>query len=95
MGLFSAQCTFWTLPTAFMAGSGAATGIAIINSIGNLGGFFGPYFVGYIKNASGSFTYSMLFLAISSIAAGLIVLLVGRHRSSASIPLQLIPSADG
>jgi ACS family tartrate transporter-like MFS transporter len=80
MGVFSAQANFWTLPTSFMAGSGAATGIAMINSIGNLGGFFGPYAVGYIKDASGSFGYGMLVLAVAAMIAGFIILIAGPRR---------------
>src|SRR6516164_5695231 len=43
MGIYPATATFWTLPTGFLTGSAAAGGIALINSIGNLGGFIGPY----------------------------------------------------
>jgi MFS transporter, ACS family, tartrate transporter len=46
MGTYAALPTFWTLPTAFLTGSAAAGGIALINSIGNLGGFVGPYAIG-------------------------------------------------
>ena len=53
MGGFAALATFWTLPTSFLTGSAAAGGIALIGSIGNLGGFVGPYAVGWIKDATG------------------------------------------
>ena len=43
MGIYAGLPTFWTLPTGFLTGSAAAGGIALINSIGNLGGFVGPY----------------------------------------------------
>ncbi|MFO1071937.1 MAG: hypothetical protein U1E17_04390 [Geminicoccaceae bacterium] len=58
-------CTplFWSLPTAFLAGTGAAAGIAIINSIGNLAGFVGPYLVGYLKDQTGSTAIGMHLLA--------------------------------
>jgi hypothetical protein len=56
MGAFAALPTFWTLPTGFLTGSAAAGGIALINSIGNLGGFVGPYAIGWIKDATGEIT---------------------------------------
>jgi ACS family tartrate transporter-like MFS transporter len=46
MGGYVAMTTFWTLPTGFLTGSAAAGGIALINSIGNIGGFAGPYAIG-------------------------------------------------
>lgn len=49
LGIFAALPTFWTLPTAFLSGAAAAAGIALVNSIGNLGGFVGPYVVGWLK----------------------------------------------
>ena len=50
IGTFAALPTFWTLPTALLTGTAAAGGIAIVNAIGNLGGFVGPYLVGWIKD---------------------------------------------
>ena len=55
-GVMAARPPFWTLPTEFLSGSKAAAGIAAINSIGNLGGFFGPTLIGYAREATGSFT---------------------------------------
>ncbi len=52
-GFFSILPVFWTLPTAFLSGVGAAAGIAAVNSIGNLGGYFGPQVFGYLKTATG------------------------------------------
>ena len=59
MGQSSSGPTFWSLPTAMLSGTAAAGGIALINALGNLGGFFGPYVFGLIKAATGgSFTCS-------------------------------------
>lgn len=55
-GVYDALPVFWTLPTAFLSGPAAAGGIAIINALGSLAGFIGPYVIGYIKDATGSFT---------------------------------------
>jgi MFS transporter, ACS family, tartrate transporter len=77
MGIYAALPTFWTLPTAFLTGSAAAGGIALINSIGNLGGFVGPYAIGWIKDATGETTLGLVVLAACPIMAGIITLLMG------------------
>jgi MFS transporter, ACS family, tartrate transporter len=72
--------TFWPLPMAMLTGSAAAGGIALINSIGNLGGFFGPYAMGLVKDATGSFTIGLLTIATGSVVAGAVVLALGHDR---------------
>ena len=69
--------TFWTLPTGFLTGSAAAGGIALINSIGNLGGFVGPYAIGWIKDATGETTLGLVVLAACLIMAGIVTVLLG------------------
>ncbi|TCB96413.1 MFS transporter [Kosakonia quasisacchari] len=59
-GLFAVLPVFWTLPPLFMVGPAAAGGIAVINSIGNLGGFFGPTAMGYVKDLTGDFGQGLL-----------------------------------
>jgi ACS family tartrate transporter-like MFS transporter len=66
--------TFWTLPSSFLSGPAAAGGIALINSVANLGGLLGPTIVGYLKAASGSFITGYLVLAAASCLGGLLVL---------------------
>jgi ACS family tartrate transporter-like MFS transporter len=73
-GIFAALPVFWTLPTAFLSGPAAAGGIAVINSIGNLAGFAGPYVVGSIKDQTGSYTVGLLIVAAVSFLAMLIAL---------------------
>ena len=63
-GIFACLPVFWTLPTAFLSGAAAAGGIALINSIGNLAGFAGPYAVGLLKDATGSYTPGLLTLTV-------------------------------
>jgi D-galactonate transporter len=63
VGVLSAFGPFWALPTAFLAGPAAAAGIALINSVGNLGGFAGPYLIGRVRDATGSFAGSLLTIA--------------------------------
>ncbi len=72
---------FWTIPTSFLSGAAAAGGIAMINSIGNLGGYFGPDLVGAIRNASdGDSTGAFLVLAVGVILCALLTYLVASPR---------------
>ena len=77
MGGFAALATFWTLPTSFLSGSAAAGGIALRGSIGNLGGFVGPYAIGWIKDATGETTLGLVVLAAGPILAGVVTFLMG------------------
>ena len=61
-GLKATIAPFWALSTAFFTGTAAAGGIAFINSVGNLGGFFGPYLVGYIKDHSKDGNFASLLM---------------------------------
>jgi ACS family tartrate transporter-like MFS transporter len=80
-GIFGCLPVFWTLPTAFLSGAAAAGGIALINSIGNLAGFAGPYAVGMLKDATGSYTPGLLTLTAAGLVATLVVLLLGHDPS--------------
>jgi MFS transporter, ACS family, tartrate transporter len=62
--LLGAHGVFWTMPAALLSGAAAAAGIALINSIGNLGGFAGPYLVGLMKDATGSTDGGLVTLAV-------------------------------
>jgi MFS family permease len=77
MGVYASSATFWTLPTGFLTGSAAAGGIALINSIGNLGGFVGPYAIGWMKDATGEITLGLVVLAAGPIMAGVVTFLMG------------------
>jgi MFS transporter, ACS family, tartrate transporter len=85
-GVFGALPVFWTLPTAMLSGTAAAAGIAVINSIGNLSGFFGPYAMGWIKDATGSFTGGLLLIAALAVMATAIVLVLGHDRALERAP---------
>jgi ACS family tartrate transporter-like MFS transporter len=69
LGAYSSTPPFWSLPTSFLRGTAAAAGIAFINSVGNLGGFFGPYLMGWIKDTTGTFTGGLLVLAVTPLLA--------------------------
>jgi ACS family tartrate transporter-like MFS transporter len=75
VGILGCKGPFWTLPTAYLSGTAAAGGIALINAIGNLGGFAGPYMVGWLKDATHSFTAGLYGLAIL-LLAGVAVILI-------------------
>ena len=75
-GAISCAPLFWSLPTAFLAGTGAAAGIAWINSVGNLAGFLGPFLVGYLKDFTGTNSAGMYLLAAALIIGSLAVLTV-------------------
>jgi MFS family permease len=73
-GIFACLPVFWTLPTAFLSGAAAAAGIAVINSIGNLAGFAGPFAMGWIKDHTGSYAGGLLLLAgLGVIAMGVVL----------------------
>jgi ACS family tartrate transporter-like MFS transporter len=63
IGLYGTKGPFWTLPSMILTGSAAASGIAWINGLGNLGGFFGPTAVGWVKTLTGSFASGLYLLA--------------------------------
>ena len=85
-GVFAVLPVFWTLPTAVLSGTAAAAGIAVINSIGNLAGFFGPYAMGWIKDATGSFTGGLLLIATLAVVAMVTVLVLGHDHALEKAP---------
>ena len=77
-GIYGALSVFWTLPTQILRGMAAAGGLALLNSCANLGGFFGPYLMGWLKQETGSYTLGMSLLAMMLIFAGIFTLWIGR-----------------
>jgi D-galactonate transporter len=88
-GIFACLPVFWALPTAFLSGAAAAAGIAVINSIGNLAGFAGPFAMGWIKDHTGSYTGGLLLLAVLGIIAMGIVLMLSRNEVAEPLPRPL------
>ncbi|HTQ33848.1 MAG TPA: MFS transporter [Stellaceae bacterium] len=74
IGFYGTKGPFWSIPSMWLTGSAAAAGIAWINSIGNLGGFFGPTLVGFAKNMTGSFAGGLYALAVCSLISALVSL---------------------
>jgi MFS transporter, ACS family, tartrate transporter len=83
IGISAAKPPLWAMPTMFLSGSAAAVGIATINSIGNLGGFVGPWAIGWIKDRTGSFTGGLIFVAGLLFLSAILTLVVARARRRA------------
>lgn len=81
---FCMQGPFWATGTSLISGTAAAAGIAIINSLGNLGGYFGPKIIGLSRMAGGGFRGGMLVITASLILAGILSLVVRQRRQPAS-----------
>jgi ACS family tartrate transporter-like MFS transporter len=64
IGFYGSKGPFWAMPPMFLTGTAAAASLAWINSLGNLGGFFGPWYVGVMKDLTGSFAGGLLGLAL-------------------------------
>ena len=71
MGVMTTLCQFWCLPTAILAGAAAATGVAVVNSVGNLAGFVSPYVIGWIIDKTHSTDLGVYALAACLAIGGL------------------------
>ena len=76
---------FWSLPSKFLTGVAAASGIALINSVGNLGGFVGPYVIGAVSKRTGSMSGGLAFVGVSMIVSAMLVLLL-KDKNAAQTP---------
>jgi len=72
IGFYGSKGPFWAMPPMFLTGSAAAVSIAWINSIGNLGGFFGPWWVGLVRDATGSYAGGLYGLALMGLISSLV-----------------------
>ncbi len=86
VGDYGTRGPFWALPGKFLAGSSAAAAIALINSMGAVGGFVGPYAVGYLKDATGSFRSPLFLLAGILVAGSVFTLFLRRSPVLAPAP---------
>jgi ACS family tartrate transporter-like MFS transporter len=81
-GTYAAIATFWSLPTSILTGIGAAAGLALINSLGNSAGLVGPPIIGALREGTGTFTASLLFLAGMLGLGAVVALLFGAMQRS-------------
>jgi ACS family tartrate transporter-like MFS transporter len=72
MGFYGSKGPFFAMPPMFLSGAGLAAGIAWINSLGNLGGFFGPWYVGAMKDLTGSYAGGLYGLALLGLASAIV-----------------------
>jgi nitrate/nitrite transporter NarK len=86
IGLECALPLFWSLPSAILTGAAAAGGIALINSAGGLGGWFGPTLFGLVKDATGSDNIGLLSLAAGPVVCAILLVLAGHDRRLERIP---------
>jgi MFS transporter, ACS family, tartrate transporter len=77
-GIYGSRAAFWPMPSLFLTGTAAAGAIAMINAIGNLGGYIGPFVVGWIKDSTKSFEAGLYFLAACSLMAAVITFFAAR-----------------
>ncbi len=85
-GVFAVLPVFWTLPTAFLSGASAAAGIAVINSVGNLAGFFGPFVMGWLKDVTGNYAAGLWVIAACAVVALVVVLVLHHDRRLEEAP---------
>ena len=86
LGLAGAEAMcgpFWAMATSRMEGISAAAGIAVINSLANLGGYFGPDIIGFFRSIGGGFRGGLMAIGATVALSGTIALIVGRTRSIA------------
>ena len=77
-GIYGSRAAFWPMPSLFLTGTAAAGAIAMINAIGNLGGYIGPFVVGWIKDSTKSFEAGLYFLAACSLMAAVVTFFAAR-----------------
>lgn len=77
-GIWCSNTIFWTMPAEVLSGESAAAGFALINCIGSLGGFFGPYMTGWVRSATGNYALTLVFLGGFLALSGIIILMIAR-----------------
>jgi ACS family tartrate transporter-like MFS transporter len=94
MALYSFPSPFWALPTIFLSGPAAAASIALINSMGNLGGFVGPYLIGYLADKTGGYAAGLLYLVICGLVGGALILSLRTGRPTTALHGNMETTSD-
>lgn len=81
-GIISASANFWSIPTMYLSGSAASAGIAVVNSVGNLGGWLAPTWLGFIRDRTHSITLALLTMAGFCWLSALLAIVFFRHKRS-------------
>ncbi|HYJ36330.1 MAG TPA: hypothetical protein VEV64_09250, partial [Rhizomicrobium sp.] len=71
-GIFCYAAVFWAVPSSMLTGAAAAAGLALVNTVANVGSFAGPYALGWVKDATGSFSLGIVALGLGPLAAAVI-----------------------
>jgi MFS transporter, ACS family, tartrate transporter len=79
IGISAAKAPLWAMPSVFLSGAGAAAGIAMINSVGNLGGFVGPFVIGWLKNVTGSYSAGLYVVGATLAVSAVVTLMLSRQ----------------
>jgi ACS family tartrate transporter-like MFS transporter len=87
VGISAAKAPLWAMPSMFLSGAGAAAGIAMINSIGNLGGFVGPFAIGWLKNVTGSYSAGLYVVGATLAVSAVVTLMLSRQSKQAPVPV--------
>jgi len=74
VGIWGTLGPFWAMSSEFLTGTAAAAGIALINSVGNLGGFVGPYMIGVVRGHTDNFAFALIALAVCPLIGSLVTL---------------------
>jgi ACS family tartrate transporter-like MFS transporter len=85
MGVNAAKGPVWAMPSMFLSGASAAAGIALINSMGNLGGFAGPLLIGWLKDKLGSYSAG-LYTVGGMLALSAVVIVALARQTGPSAP---------
>ena len=93
IGFYGSKGPFWPLPSTFLTGTAAAAGMALINSVGNVGGFMGPFLVGWIKDSTGNFENGLYALAGFMLLAAVVTAIGVYAPRGRVLPETLKPSA--
>jgi len=89
VGIWGCIGVFWSLPMAVLGGAGAAAGIALINSVGNIGGFAGPYLIGFLRTRTPDFSASLLLIAGFLLLGCVLVGVLHLRRAAGAVPAAL------
>ena len=83
IGISAAKAPLWAMPSMFLSGAGAAAGIAMINSVGNLGGFVGPFAIGWLKNVTGGYSAGLYVVGATLAVSAVVTLMLSRQSKQA------------
>jgi len=92
LGIYGSKPCFWPMPSQFLTGVGAAAGIALISSIGSIGGYVGPLVVGWVKDTTHSFEAGLYFLASCAFASAMLAFFGTRATATTATDVVCTPA---